>query len=86
MAAMDALMRRWGVTPDKKFPFCELGSVNEFESYLKPHYSLEEVCKPRFLFAYQLFVRLFFTKTTTDLWEDGVRCAYVMERELKAEA
>ncbi|VDN24142.1 unnamed protein product [Gongylonema pulchrum] len=47
MAAMDALMRIWGVTADKKFPFGELESLdNQIDPFLKPHYSLQEICKP----------------------------------------
>ncbi|MCP9258675.1 hypothetical protein DINM_001686 [Dirofilaria immitis] len=31
MAAMDALMRYWEVTADKKFPFSELDSLNDLD-------------------------------------------------------
>lgn len=47
MAAMDALMRCWGATADKKFPFNELDSLSDLERFNKPHYSLQEICSPR---------------------------------------
>ncbi|CAG9538542.1 unnamed protein product [Cercopithifilaria johnstoni] len=46
MAAMDALMRCWGVTADRKFPFNELDSLSDLDYFNKPHYSLQEICGP----------------------------------------
>ncbi|KAL4002413.1 hypothetical protein ACH3XW_3355 [Acanthocheilonema viteae] len=44
MAAMDALMRCWGVTADRKFSFNELDSLSDLDCFNKPHYSLQEIC------------------------------------------
>ncbi|VDM93974.1 unnamed protein product [Onchocerca ochengi] len=52
MAAMDALMRCWGVTADKKFPFNELDSLHDLDHFYKPHYSLQEICGPGFLLKF----------------------------------
>uniref|UniRef100_A0A0R3RU24 Large ribosomal subunit protein mL44 n=1 Tax=Elaeophora elaphi TaxID=1147741 RepID=A0A0R3RU24_9BILA len=46
MAAMDALMRCWRVTADRRFPFTELDSVGNLDCFMKPHYSLQEICGP----------------------------------------
>ncbi|EFO21321.1 hypothetical protein LOAG_07168 [Loa loa] len=52
MAAMNALMRCWGVTADKKFPFNELDSLEDLERFDEPHYSLREICGPSFVLKF----------------------------------
>ncbi|VDO71887.1 unnamed protein product [Onchocerca flexuosa] len=52
MAAMDALMRCWGVAADKKFPFDELDSLNDLDHFNKPHYSLQDICGPSFVLKF----------------------------------
>ncbi|VDM20500.1 unnamed protein product [Wuchereria bancrofti] len=52
MAAMDALMRCWGVTADKKFPFNELDSLSNLDSFNKPHYSLQDICGPSLILKF----------------------------------
>ncbi|KAK6100388.1 hypothetical protein QQG55_0450 [Brugia pahangi] len=52
MAAMDALMRCWGVTADKKFPFNELDSLNNLDSFNKSHYSLQDICGPSLILKF----------------------------------
>uniref|UniRef100_A0A915PIF7 Large ribosomal subunit protein mL44 n=1 Tax=Setaria digitata TaxID=48799 RepID=A0A915PIF7_9BILA len=52
MAAMDALMRCWGVSADRKFPFNELDSLSDLDHYSKPHYSLQEICNPNIILKF----------------------------------
>ncbi|VDM99480.1 unnamed protein product [Thelazia callipaeda] len=52
MAAMDALMRCWGITADKKFPFSNLESLSDLDHFSKPHYSLQEICSPNYVLKF----------------------------------